>query len=152
MGRTQLNAEREHRIDMEVVVDAYTAEERALSWYYYLEEQLSFPCEANVRKAMASLPLPTGEPVSVIGLAHEDRCRIGIFVWVRWGQRDAVVPLAQIVSLNGSPRGWRSRTGTTGTTKATRSELHRVVVLPQKRTRLALISCRNARLALSSCG
>ncbi|CCD37260.1 unnamed protein product [Candidatus Paraburkholderia kirkii UZHbot1] len=124
MGRTQLNAEREHRIDMEVVVDAYTAEERALSWYYYLEEQLSFPCEANVRKAMASLPLPTGEPVSVIGLAHEDRCRIGIFVWVRWGQRDAVVPLAQIVSLNGSPRGWRSRTGTT---KATRSELHRVV-------------------------
>ncbi|CCD37062.1 unnamed protein product [Candidatus Paraburkholderia kirkii UZHbot1] len=120
-----------------------------LPWYYYLEEQLSFPCEANVRKAMASLPLPTGEPVSVIGLAHEDRCRIGIFVWVRWGQRDAVVPLAQIVSLNGSPRGWRSRTGTTGTTKATRSELHRVVVLPQKRTRLALISCRNARLALS---
>ncbi|CCD35877.1 unnamed protein product [Candidatus Paraburkholderia kirkii UZHbot1] len=99
---------------------------------------------------MASLPLPTGEPVSVIGLAHEDRCRIGIFVWVRWGQRDAVVPLAQIVPLNGSPRGWRSRTGTT---KATRSELHRVVVLPQKRTRLALmISCRNARLALSSCG
>ncbi|CCD35351.1 unnamed protein product [Candidatus Paraburkholderia kirkii UZHbot1] len=74
---------------------------RGTTRYYYLEEQLSFPCEANVRKTMASLPLPTGEPVSVIGLAHEDRCRIGIFVWVRWGQRDAVVPLAQIVPLNG---------------------------------------------------
>ncbi|WP_434667612.1 calcium-binding protein [Paraburkholderia sp. A3BS-1L] len=100
MARTRLNAEREHRIEMEVVVDAYTEEERALSWYYYLEEQLSFPFQANVRKAMASSPLPAGEQVSVTALAHEDLCRVGIFVWARWGERDVVAPLAQLVSLN----------------------------------------------------
>jgi len=47
MARTKHNAEREHRIEMEVVVDAYSEDERAVSWYYYLEEQLSFPFEAN---------------------------------------------------------------------------------------------------------
>ncbi|SAL86599.1 Calcium binding protein [Caballeronia choica] len=77
---------------MEVVVDAYIEDECALSWYYYLEEQLSFPFEANVRKAMTSSPLTTGEHVSVTGLAHEDLCRVGIFVWVRWGERDVGHP------------------------------------------------------------
>ncbi|CAB3810765.1 hypothetical protein LMG28614_07329 [Paraburkholderia ultramafica] len=92
MARTRVNAEREHRIEMEVVVDAYTEEERATSWHCYLEEQLSFPFEAGIRKAMASSPLRPGEHVSVTGLAHEDLCRVGIFVWVRWGQRDVVAP------------------------------------------------------------
>jgi endonuclease I len=32
MAKTKLNTEREHRIEMEVVVDAYAEEERALSW------------------------------------------------------------------------------------------------------------------------
>jgi len=31
MAKTKLNAEREHRIEMEVVVDAYTEEECAMS-------------------------------------------------------------------------------------------------------------------------
>ncbi|MBC8752983.1 calcium-binding protein, partial [Paraburkholderia podalyriae] len=69
-------------------------------WYCYLEEQLSFPFEAGIRQAMASSPLHPGEHVSVTGLAHEDLCRVGIFVWARWGQRDVVAPLAQIVPLN----------------------------------------------------
>jgi hypothetical protein len=29
---------REERIDMEVVVDAYDSGERAMGWYYYLED------------------------------------------------------------------------------------------------------------------
>jgi endonuclease I len=34
MAKTKINAEREHRIEMEVVVDAaYTEEERAMAWY-----------------------------------------------------------------------------------------------------------------------
>jgi hypothetical protein len=28
---------REHRIDMEVVVDAYNQDERAIGWFHYLE-------------------------------------------------------------------------------------------------------------------
>jgi hypothetical protein len=50
---------------------------------------------------MASSPLATSEHVSVIGLAHEDLGRVGIFVRVRLGERDAVAPLAQIVPLSG---------------------------------------------------
>ncbi|MGF6917822.1 calcium-binding protein [Paraburkholderia sp. 40] len=100
MAKPRIDAKREHRIEMEVVVDAYTEEERAMSWYCYLEEQLSFPFEAGVRQAMASSPLHPGEHVSVTGLAHEDLCRVGIFVRVRWGQREVVAPLAQITPVN----------------------------------------------------
>ena len=38
---------REQRITMEIVVDAYTAEEQALGWYYYLERTLQFPFMAT---------------------------------------------------------------------------------------------------------
>ncbi|SAL06245.1 Calcium binding protein [Caballeronia calidae] len=61
MAKTKLNAEREHRIEREIVVDAYTEEECAMSWYCYREEQLSFPFKASVRKPMDSSPPPTGE-------------------------------------------------------------------------------------------
>ncbi|CAN7752150.1 calcium-binding protein [Cupriavidus necator] len=101
MAKTKLSAQREHRIEMKIVVDAYTEDERALSWHCYLKEQLSFPFKASVREAMDSSPLPTGEHVLVTGLAHEDLCRVDIFVWVRWGERDVVAPLAQIDPVNG---------------------------------------------------
>ena len=32
------NPERENRIEEEIVCDAHNAEERAMGWYYYLEE------------------------------------------------------------------------------------------------------------------
>jgi len=100
MARTKLNAERERRIEMEVVVDAYNEEERAMGWYCYLEEQLAFPFEGRIRKAMTSSPLRPGQTVTVTRLAHEDLCRVGIFVWVSSNQRDLVAPLAQIIPLN----------------------------------------------------
>ncbi len=37
MERIDRDEEREHRIAMEVVVDAYGPEEQALGWYYYLD-------------------------------------------------------------------------------------------------------------------
>ncbi|MCG5079022.1 calcium-binding protein [Paraburkholderia sp. RG36] len=64
-----------------------------------MEEQLSLPFKACVRKTMASSPLPAGEQVSVTALAHGDLCRVGIFVWARWGERDVVAPLAQLVPV-----------------------------------------------------
>jgi Calcium binding len=36
------DAIREHRIDMEVVVDANDDQERAIGWYTYLEDKLAF--------------------------------------------------------------------------------------------------------------
>ena len=34
---------REERITMEAVVDAYNEDERAMGWYYYLDDRLQFP-------------------------------------------------------------------------------------------------------------
>ena len=38
---------REHRIVMEIVVDAYDEQERAMGWYYYLEGKLNLPFRAR---------------------------------------------------------------------------------------------------------
>src|SRR5260370_37121354 len=91
------NAKREHRIEMEVVVDAYNEEERAMSWYYYLEEHLAFPFEGRIRKAMAASPLRSDETVSVTGLAHKYLCRVGFFVWVLCIMCDHVGHFCQFV-------------------------------------------------------
>lgn len=36
MAKVEQDAEREERIMMEIVVDAYGPEEQAMGWYYYL--------------------------------------------------------------------------------------------------------------------
>ena len=38
MAKAKKNKEREERIKMEIIVDAYGPEEKAISWYYYLDE------------------------------------------------------------------------------------------------------------------
>ena len=39
--------EREDRITDEIIVDCHDEEERAMGWYYYLDEQLEFPFTAT---------------------------------------------------------------------------------------------------------
>ncbi len=46
---------------MEIVVDAYGSEERSMAWYYYPEEQLTVPVEAEVRKRWPTSPLSPGD-------------------------------------------------------------------------------------------
>ena len=48
MTKTKKNKAREDRIVMEIVVDAYDQEERAMGWYSYLEDTCQFPFEARV--------------------------------------------------------------------------------------------------------
>jgi len=43
MPRVQEDPVREKRIEMEIMVDAYDESERAMGWYYFLEDKLSFP-------------------------------------------------------------------------------------------------------------
>ena len=43
MARVERDEEREHRIHMEAIVDAYGTEEQAMSCYYYLEDKIAFP-------------------------------------------------------------------------------------------------------------
>ena len=41
------NREIEDRIEMEIVVDAYDQSERAMGWYYYLQDNLTMPFKAE---------------------------------------------------------------------------------------------------------
>jgi Calcium binding len=47
MAKTRKDHTREQRIENEIVVDAYGPEERALGWYYYLEDKIHFPFQAK---------------------------------------------------------------------------------------------------------
>lgn len=87
---------REARISDEIVVDAYGAEEQALSWYYYLEEQLTFPFTAICIAQRAISPLKVDDEVDVIGLPGEDACDNEMFVTIRWEKDGLVVPLSQL--------------------------------------------------------
>lgn len=88
--------EREQRIEMEIVVDAYDAQERAISWYYYLEDQLQFPFTATCITKRAISPLRIKDEVEVIGMPVEEECEHEMFVIIRWEKEGLAVPLSQL--------------------------------------------------------
>jgi len=85
---------------MEIIVDAYTADERALGWYYYLENALTFPFLARCRVTRAISPLHVGDEVEVIGMAPAADCAAEMFVLMRWERDGLGVPLAQLEVLH----------------------------------------------------
>lgn len=90
---------RERRIMMEIVVDAYTESERAMGWYYYLEEGLQFPFRARCIKRRAVSPLGPGDEVEAIRMAPEEECGHEMFVLIRWERRRLAVPLSQLEGI-----------------------------------------------------
>jgi len=48
---------REDRIHNEAIVDAYGSEEKAMSWYYYLENKIRFPFQAKCIVANLASPI-----------------------------------------------------------------------------------------------
>jgi hypothetical protein len=96
MSRVRENKARERRIVMQAVVDAYNESERAMSWYYYLEERLKFPFKARCKSKRAISPLRTGEEVNVLAMAPEEECESEMFVRVRWHGRSIAIPLSQL--------------------------------------------------------
>jgi hypothetical protein len=56
----KIEPKREARIIDEIIVDAHTADERAMSWYYYLESELHFPFEAECIKQWPISPAAQG--------------------------------------------------------------------------------------------
>src|SRR6185312_16595510 len=65
----KIDALRENRIDMEIVVDAYDSVERAMGWYYYLENKLEFPFTAHCIARRAVSPLRVKDEAEVVGMA-----------------------------------------------------------------------------------
>jgi hypothetical protein len=103
MACVKENKARERRIEMEVVVDAYNSEERAMGWYYYREGRIKVPFKARCKSKRAVSPLRIGEEVNVLGMAPEEECECEMFVRVRWQGRNLAVPLAQLEPLAADP-------------------------------------------------
>jgi hypothetical protein len=96
----QSDAERDERIAMEIVVDAYSAEEQAMGWYVYLGEHLQFPFLAKCIAERAISPLRVGDEVEITGMAPEEECDHEVFVLMPWERRSLVVPLSQLEGLD----------------------------------------------------
>lgn len=86
---------REDRIHNEAIVDA-GPDEQALSWYYYLENKISFPFRARCVAVNVVSPLRKGETTEVLRMATEDACGHDMLVQIRWQGRKMAVPLSQL--------------------------------------------------------
>ena len=100
MSKVEKDEAREHRIEMEIVVDAYNEEERALGWYYYLESHLRFPFKARCIAERRISPLKAGEEIQVVGMTSEEDCMSEVFVEVFWSRRTFGVPLSQLEAID----------------------------------------------------
>lgn len=96
MPKIKKDEVREDRIAMEIVVDAYDEMERAMGWYYYLDDKLNFPFLTKCIAKREVSPLRVGDEVEVIGVPSEDECGHEIFVTMRWEEEGLAVPLSQL--------------------------------------------------------
>jgi len=90
------NRVREKRVVNDIVVDAYGPQERAMGWFYYLEDRLRFPFRARCVARRPISPLRKGDLVTVIGMAPEDECGREMFVTIEWQAGGLAVPLSQL--------------------------------------------------------
>lgn len=100
MKKPKTDPIREDRIQNEAIVDAYGPEEQALGWYYYLENKIRFPFQAQCIRIAAVSPLRKGETVKVRRLAPEDSCGSDMLVLIHWQGRHVAVPLSQLLPLD----------------------------------------------------
>jgi hypothetical protein len=95
--RPKRDEKRERRISMEIVVDAHDSNERAMGWYYYLEDQLQFPFTVNCIAQRVISPLRVKDEVEVIGMPGDEECSHEMFVTIRWDRKEGLaVPLSQL--------------------------------------------------------
>jgi hypothetical protein len=99
MAKVERDAEREERITMEIVVDAYGPEEQAMGWYYYLQDTMQFPFTATCITKRRISPVKEGETVEVVSMASEDECEREMFVEIVWDDDRLAVPLSQLEAL-----------------------------------------------------
>jgi len=102
--KARRDRERERRIELEIVVDAYDTHERAMGWYYYLEGQLKFPFTATCTAKRVISPLRVKDGVRVVGMPGEDECEHEMFVTIRWERDRLAVPLAQLRPISATDK------------------------------------------------
>ncbi|MEH2249835.1 calcium-binding protein [Nostoc sp.] len=84
MPSVEPDENREHRIKTEIIVDAEDKEERAMGWYYHLEEALNFPFLAKWTKKGRKSASAEEKQVEVLGMAPDDECLKDMFVEVAY--------------------------------------------------------------------
>jgi Calcium binding len=70
----EIDENREHRIKTEIIVDAEDKEDRAMGWYYYLDDTLNIPFMAKWSKKSRKSSAVEEKQVEVLGMAPEDEC------------------------------------------------------------------------------
>ena len=97
MPRIERDEEREDRIHMEAIVDAYGPEEQAIGWYYYLDDKINFPFLAKCVVQRLISPLQVGDEAEVLEMAPASECEHEMFVLMRWDRPEGLaVPLSQL--------------------------------------------------------
>lgn len=102
MTRTERDEERDERITMKIIVDAYTQAEQAMGWKIYLEETMDVPFEARCIDERDVSPLTEGETVRVVGVPSTDPSLRQQFVTVEWQNSELGVPLRQLEPVEAS--------------------------------------------------
>ena len=99
MKRLERDEHREKRIDLEILADAYDEQERAMGWYFYLNNTCIFPFAAKCVLPYHKSTLKEGDEVQVSGLAPESKCLREIYVEAEWDGKDITVPLVQLQGI-----------------------------------------------------
>ena len=99
---TERDEEREERIKMRIIVDAYTVDEQAYGWHAYLDDTMDFPFEAQCTTKLEESPLKEGETVRVVDMSSTEPTLSQQFVTVEWMDRELGVPLRQRESVDAS--------------------------------------------------
>jgi hypothetical protein len=99
---TERDEERDERIEMETIVDAYTADEQAMGWHIYLDETMNVPFEARCIEEQEVSPLEKGETVLVVGKPSAEPSLRQQFVTIQWMDQEFGVPLSQLELVDAS--------------------------------------------------
>ena len=102
MTQGDRDKEREERIKMEIIVDAYTREEQATGWHIYLDDTMDFPFEARCIEEREVSPLDESETVRVVGMPRTEPSLKQMFVTVEWKNSELGVPLSQLEPVEAS--------------------------------------------------
>lgn len=92
MASVERDEIREQRIETEIVVDAEDKEDRAMGWYYYLDDTLEFPFMGKWKKKSRKTSAIEEKAVEVLGMAPEDDCLKDMYVEVAYigGKEDDI--------------------------------------------------------------
>lgn len=97
---------RENRIEDEIVVDAYGEEERAMGWYYYLQDRITFPFLAKWKKTTKKTGAIAEKEVEVLDMASAEDCESNMYVEVAYIDKDDdtfTAKLSDIEAINPDP-------------------------------------------------